>query len=129
MKYHNDGTKPSGREVFVFGSNLAGVHGAGAAKEAMVSFGAMYGLGFGHIGQSYAIPTKDYSINSLPLSSIEQYVGMFVEYANICQNLEFFVTRVGCGLAGYKDSDIAPMFAGCRSNCSFPIEWAPYLDH
>lgn len=128
MKYHKDGTKPEGREVFVFGSNLAGVHGAGAAKEAMNSFGAIWGLGIGHIGKSYAIPTKDENIETLSLSSIEEYVSMFVEYANLHQTTDFFITRVGCGLAGHKDSDIAPMFIGCQSNCNFPIEWAQYLE-
>lgn len=126
-KYHRDGTLPENGEVFVFGSNLAGIHGAGAAKVAKEKFGAVWGKGdFAH-GQSYAIPTKDEKIETIPLEWISNYVEEFVNYTHENLNTKFFVTRVGCGLAGYKDEDIAPMFKGAK-NCSFAEEWRQYLE-
>lgn len=128
MKYHIDGTKPTNGEIFVFGSNLAGVHGAGAALEANKNFGAAWGQGIGASGQSWAIPTKDYNINTCKLYDIFYYVVGFIKYAESHPELEFFITRIGCGLAGYKDEDIAPMFAKVPSNCNLPIEWAQYVE-
>jgi hypothetical protein len=113
-------------EIFVFGSNLAGRHGKGAALHARQKYGAVYGVGVGRTGSAYAIPTKDHSIQTLPLESILPYVESFLHYANEHSELTFLVTRVGCGLAGYKDSDIAPMFYGAPSNCKLPEEWKEY---
>jgi hypothetical protein len=126
--FHKDGTLPQNGEVLVFGSNLAGIHGAGAAKVAQAKFGAQYGVSWGFLGQSYAIPTKDNKIRTLPLSEIELYINKFLCFANdpFILNRGYFVTRVGCGLAGYKDSDIAPMFKGAL-NCSFAEQWREYL--
>jgi hypothetical protein len=127
--YHADGAKPKNEGVvFVFGSNLAGIHGAGAAKEALISYGAKWAVGVGHQGTSYAIPSKDRDIESMPLSEIKKYVELFKEYAAKNPKIGFFVTRVGCGLAGYRDSDIAPMFVGSPTNCSFAEEWEQYLE-
>lgn len=126
MKFHKDGTLPRSDEVFVFGSNLAGVHGAGAAKQAL-KYGARMGHGVGLQGLSYAIPTKDYDIKTLPLDKIGPYVERFKKMTLQYPNANFFITRVGCGLAGYKDRDIAPLFKGCGANCSFPQEWEIYL--
>ena len=126
MKFHKDGTQPRDGEVFVFGSNLAGVHGAGAAKQA-VKYGARSGHGVGLHGLTYAIPTKDHDIKTLPLDKIEPYVERFKKFTLQYPQAKFFVTRVGCGLAGYKDSQMAPLFRGCGSNCSFPQEWEAYL--
>jgi hypothetical protein len=111
--------------IFVFGSNLAGVHGAGAALHARQKHGAILGKGIGHHGDSYAIPTKDRQIQTLPLSTIQRYVEQFLEYARARPELKFFVTRIGCGLAGYTDKDIAPMFAQTPSNCTLPDGWRP----
>lgn len=109
--------------IFVFGSNLAGRHGKGAALFAWQNHGAIYGQGVGPQGNAYAIPTKSASIKTLPLVEIKPYVGSFITYARANPTLKFQVTRIGCGLAGYKDSDIAPMFKGVPSNCEMPTEW------
>ena len=125
--YHKDGYKPD-NEIFVFGSNLAGIHGAGAAKEAYRNYGAEWGAGVGLHGQSYAIPTKDDNIKTMSLSAIKPYIDYFLKVAAIRYSDKFYVSRVGCGLAGYKDSDIAPMFKGATNNVSFAEEWRPYLE-
>lgn len=113
--------------VFVFGSNEAGIHGAGAAKFAYKSKGARYGKGYGHHGDSFAIPTKDEYIETLPLERIEDYVRGFLAYAHGHRKLKFQVTRIGCGLAGYTDQQIAPLFKDAPSNCYFDDAWGPYL--
>jgi hypothetical protein len=109
--------------IFVFGSNLAGIHGAGAALHAKQHYGAKLGVGVGRTGQSYAIPTKDMQIRTLPLSVIEYHVREFLEYAKERTDLDFKVTRIGCGLAGYKSEDIAPMFLNATPNCRLPGGW------
>jgi hypothetical protein len=128
MMFHTDGSQPKNNQVFVFGSNEAGRHGAGAAKAARLHYGAEYGNGYGLQGQSYAIPTKDGRIKTLSLEAIKRYVNEFKLFAKNNPQLEFFVTRIGCGLAGYNDSDIAPMFVGSPSNCSFANQWKTYLN-
>jgi len=97
-------------EVFVFGSNLAGRHGAGAARLAAEKFGATYGVGIGHEGKSYALPTLDGKMNKLPIVEIEKHIGDLVVYAAVNPELTFLVTQVGCGLAGYAVGEIAPLF-------------------
>lgn len=119
---------PDGREiypgdVFVFGSNTAGRHGKGAAKTAAEHFGARYGDGHGRTGQSYAIPTKDSELNPLNLSDILQFVDAFLLYARINGHERFFVTAIGCGLAGYNAKQIGPMFADATENCILPPEF------
>jgi hypothetical protein len=113
--------------IFVFGSNLAGRHGKGAALYAKQNHGAIYGQGVGRQGNSYAIPTKDEKLRTLPLVDIAQYVEKFLRYAAYYKELEFEVTRIGCGLAGYKDWQIAPMFKNAPSNCNLPDEWKEYV--
>lgn len=113
--------------VFVFGSNEAGIHGAGAARIAERQHGAVYGIGYGHYGNSFAIPTKDRKIRTLPLTAIETYVDYFIQYAKLHSELEFKITCIGCGLAGYEHGDIAPMFLKAPSNCSFDEAWMPWL--
>ncbi|SRR5258706_1570286 len=110
-------------DIFVFGSNLAGIHGRGAALTARKSHGAVYGQGEGLQGNSYAIPTKDHRLKTLSLCEIEGSVADFVEYAILHPELTFNVTRIGCGLAGYTDADIAPMFKGAPGNCILPQGW------
>ena len=95
-------------EIFVFGSNLRGMHGGGAARAAMDKFGAEWGVGVGRTGQTYAIPTMHGGVDA-----IKPYVDEFVEYAKEHPELRFLVTRVGCGIAGFRDVDIAPLFAEC----------------
>jgi len=113
--------------VFVFGSNLAGRHGRGAALYARDIYGAKNGVGRGPTGQAYAIPTKDEFVESLALESIEHYVKEFLEYARFKKDDVFFVTRIGCGLAGYTNKQIAPMFRGAPDNCIFDIQWKEFL--
>lgn len=114
--------------IFVFGSNLAGRHGAGAALSAMKFRGAEYGVGIGRTGNAYAIPTKDQNLKTLPLTEIRRYVDVFIKYACDNYDLEFLVTEVGTGLAGYSKEDIAPMFLGIPDNCYLSSSWAAYLE-
>lgn len=98
-------------EIFVFGSNYPkGIHGAGAAKLAHQKFGAKWGVGFGLQGQSFAIPTKDHNINTMPIGVIKDYVYHFIEFAKIKPELTFMVTAIGTGLAGYNAKEIALLF-------------------
>ena len=113
--------------IFVFGSNTAGRHGKGAALYARQNFGAVYGIGVGRTGDAYAIPTKDRNLHPMPLPMIKRHVENFLAYALEHQELEFQVTRIGCGLAGYKDKEIAPMFRGAPANCIMPPEWLEIL--
>lgn len=110
-------------DIFVFGSNLSGIHGAGAAKFARENHGAILGKGTGLQGNSYAIPTKDWQIKTLPLSNIKPFVDEFLVFASQHPEMRFNVTRIGCGLAGYTDKDIAPMFRGAPENCTLPEGW------
>ncbi len=96
-------------EIFVFGSNLAGMHGGGAARVALDRFGAVPGQGVGLQGQSYAIPTMQGGVDT-----IRPYVDEFIEFARSHPELKFYVTRIGCGIAGFDDSEIAPLFADAR---------------
>ncbi len=114
---------PLPNQVFVFGSNLKGIHGAGAAKDAFDRYGAVWGKGEGHYGRSYALPTKDFFIQTLALNRVKEYVDTFIAYAKFNSELNFFVTKVGCGLAGYSDKDIAPMFIDAPDNCELPEGW------
>ena len=109
--------------IFVFGTNLAGRHGEGAALAAFREHGAVYGQGVGLQGNSYAIPTKDENISNLPINKISQYVNTFIKFARLNPEMRFNVTRVGCGLTGYTDEDIAPLFKNAPDNCILPVGW------
>lgn len=119
--------KHTRQSIFVFGSNLAGIHGAGAAAYASRYKGAVYGHGVGPTGSAYAIPTKDERIETMPLKDIEPHIKNFIVYARVNPDLTFVVTRVGCGLAGYSDAEIAPMFKGVPGNCIMPVEWHQFI--
>lgn len=106
--------------VFVFGSNLAGRHGKGAALWARQHRGAIYGQGVGPQGSAYAIPTKDRRLRALPLAAIRGHVDDFLGYARRRPDLRFEVTPIGCGLAGYRPDQIAPMFADAPANAILP---------
>lgn len=110
-------------KTFVFGSNLAGRHGKGAALFARQYRGAIYGQGIGIQNDSYAIPTKDEKLRTLPLDAIRLYVRDFLNFAKGNSNMVFEVTRIGCGLAGYSEEQIKPMFADAPANCELPEGW------
>jgi hypothetical protein len=112
-----------GRNVFVFGSNLAGRHGAGAAYQAAQYWGAVEGVGSGRTGMAYALPTKTRSLKPLALESIEFNCLLFCCYAEEHPELRFLVTDVGCGLAGFKDAQIKPFFKDAPVNCLLPEGW------
>jgi len=115
-------------QVFVFGSNLAGRHGRGAAKIAKENFGAVYGIGKGLTGDCYALPTKDFKVLTLSLSSIEMHIDEFIRFAKWHLDFEFLVTEVGTGLAGYSPEVIAPLFKDAPSNCVFSENWKQWLN-
>lgn len=128
--YHNHGDLPTeGNDYYwVFGSNLAGIHGKGAALVAKDLFNAEIGVGVGITGKCYAIPTKDNEIKTLPLDVIKGYVNSFKQFANSNPDKKFWITGVGTGLAGYTKDQIAPLFKGCGRNCSFPKDWQKYIE-
>ena len=111
-------------EIFVFGSNLAGAHMGGAARAAYTNFGAVWGQGVGLQGQSYAIPTMQGGVET-----IKPYVDEFIEFAREHPELFFYVTRIGCGIAGFKDEEIAPLFsdAACLKNVCLPKSFMEVL--
>lgn len=113
-------------QVFVFGSNLGGFHGGGAARAAMNRFGAVWGQGVGLQGQSYAIPTMQGGVET-----IKPYVDEFIDFARQHQGLQFLVTRIGCGIAGFSDEEIAPLFAAALDveNIILPEEFVKALQH
>lgn len=123
------------REIFVFGSNLAGRHTAGAALYAYSYCDAIYGQGIGLQGNSYAIPTKDYTIKTLPLEVINKHVKDFIKFAAMQwlkqSDMLFKVTPIGCGLAGYSPEQIAPMFAKALEfkNIKLPSEFLGVLNN
>ena len=112
-------------EILVFGSNLSGIHGAGAARHAMLHHGATMFQGIGLQGSSYALPTKGVNISFMPLEEIGWHVNAFIEFAQSRPDLTFRVTRVGCGLAGFTDEDIAPLFKEALplKNIRLPKGW------
>jgi len=113
-------------EIMVFASNLSGIHGAGSAKAAYKKHGATWGKGSGFSGRSYAIPTKDGKLQVLPLSTIKEHINKFIKFAKNNKNMTFNVVKVGCGLAGYMEYQIAPLFVDAPENCNLPEGWREY---
>ncbi len=107
-------------EIFVFGSNLAGMHGGGAARIALNQFGAIWGQGVGLQGKSYAIPTMHGGVNL-----IQPYVDEFIIFAEEHPEMHFLVTRIGCGIAGFTDDEISPLFEKAHhvENIILPPNW------
>jgi hypothetical protein len=111
--------------VFVFGSNPQGRHGKGAALTARLQYGAIYGQAEGRQGNAYGIITKELR-PGYPAITVEQVkvgVDRFLDYARLNPGLTFKVTAIGCGLAGFKPSQIAPLFKGCPDNVHLPDGW------
>lgn len=121
-------------EIFVFGSNLKGLHAGGAARFALDRFGAQWGNGVGIQGQSYAIPTLSdpggISMHMLPISEIGKYVNEFLQFANEHKDLVFLVTPIGCGIAGFTPRDIAPLFKDAMqmNNVTLPQSFIDILE-
>lgn len=113
-------------DIFVFGSNLAGRHGAGSALEAVRNHGAVYGQGRGPQGNSYALPTKSYDLQVLSLPYIHGEIATFLNYAKQHPKHTFNVVAIGCGLAGYSPAQIGPLFRNAPPNVKLPPEFAPY---
>jgi hypothetical protein len=112
--------------IFVFGSNLSGYHGKGAALAAKNLWGAVEGVGIGRTGDSYALPTKDKYLKVLPLNTIELYVRDFIQYAKTHPDLLFYVTAIGTGYAGYKITEIKELFGDFNKlpyNIVFTKDW------
>ena len=107
-------------EIFVFGSNLAGAHAGGAARIAYNNFGAIWGQGVGLQGQSYGIPTMQGGVET-----VRPYVDEFIQFAKDHPELTFLVTRIGCGIAGFTDAEMAPLFEKAHSieNIVLPEGW------
>lgn len=107
-------------EIFVFGSNIHGMHLGGAAAVAYKNFGAVWGQGVGLQGQCYAIPTMEGGVET-----IKPYVDEFIQFAKSKPELTFFVTRIGCGIAGFRDEEISPLFVEAHTvaNIVLPKGW------
>lgn len=123
MAINTDGNRV---KIFVFGSNTTGRHGAGAALIARRQYGAIYGCGEGLQGYSYAIPTKDQNLERRSLDEIKQSVDTFLAFARETPEIIYQVTRIGCGLARFRDDEIGPMFKGAPANCELPKNWECY---
>lgn len=128
------------KEIFVFGSNRAGLHAGGAARYAFEKLNAQWGVGEGLTGNTYALPTVDRAPakaigegdsigfgDVLSLDEIAVHVNKFLGFAELAPGLKFRVTRIGCGIAGFTDKEIAPLFVGASANCIFDITWKPFL--
>ena len=134
----NEVTKPVNSlkptDIFVFGSNIDGIHGRGAAKDAVDHYGAIRYRGQGLQGNAYAIPTRGrhryidgkHVFDDLSLESIRIYINTFLEVASSRKSLTFYVTAIGCGNAGFTAAQIAPLFQGAPSNCLFDPSWQSF---
>ncbi len=113
-------------DIFVFGSNLEGMHLGGAARTAVEKFGAIMGQGVGIQGQSYAIPTMQGGVDT-----IKPYVDQFIDLAREWDQNTFYITRIGCGIAGFRDEEIAPLFRDALSlyNVRLPRRWVEILQN
>lgn len=117
------------KRVFVFGSNTEGRHGAGAALHARRHWGACYGQAEGRQGDSYGIITKELrrGYPAITLDQVGAGIIRFLLYTQTHPDTTFLITRIGCGLAGFKDEEIALFFREAGDNCRLPPEWGPYL--
>lgn len=126
------------KTIFVFGSNLGGIHGAGAAHFAL-QMGFPFRVGVGlylfevqppqPYQGAYALPTKDEQLQTLNPHMLVSYINQFLNFAEYASDLKFHVTRVGCGLAGYKDKQVAPLFVKHTPNVEFDLKWSDWLGH
>lgn len=129
-QYHDENIikKLAKDTTFVFGSNMAGEHSAGAAKIALENFGALKGVARGWSGQSFAIPTMNEHLQQMPLSQIQHYIDDFKTYCKNHPKNKYFLTSIGCGVTGYTVEEIAPMFKGISHNVIFPASFRPFVE-
>lgn len=109
--------------VYVYGANESYINASGTARIAREEYGAGMGRGWGLVGKSFGIPTKDWDINTLPLEDIAFYVKRFIAFAEARPKMIFYMTKIGCGLAGLKEEDIIPMFNNSPENVILPYGW------
>lgn len=119
-------TELTRRQVVLIGTNESGMHGAGIARYAEENWGAIHGQGFGPMGQCFGLPTKNWVIDTLPLTVIENYVDRYIAWTRLKLFEDHIVTKIGCGLAGYTIDDIAPLFKICQK---YPNIWLPQDFH
>ncbi len=119
-------------ECVLIGTNEAGIHGAGIAEYAYKHWGAVLGQGFGPMSNCFGLPTKDWEVHTLPLDRIAFYVSRYIDWVKIIRNGRWthYVTKIGCGLAGYTPKDIAMMFSPLRytRNVYLPKEFIEIID-
>ena len=116
-------TELKDNEVFVFGSNKAGQHDGGAAKVAYDKFGAIYGIGHGLVGQSYAFPTLGKNLEKLDELDLKHAVTIFKYTVMRLPAVTFYLTKVGCGIAGYPEEDMKKLFINTPPNVIKPEGW------
>lgn len=114
---------PEDERIFVFGSNLLGIHGAGAAWYALDELEAEWGVGEGPTGRTYALPTCYRPGEPVTMEELDFYVQRFLCHAKENPDLRFFVSAVGCGLAGFTEEEVAPLFKNAPDNCDLPPGW------
>jgi len=118
----------NGVHVLVFGSNLAGRHGLGAALDAARDWGAVEGVGEGRTGMAYALPTKDHHLAPLPLDRIAEAARRFLAYARAHEEHRFLLTRIGCGYRKLTDHQVAPLFHGAPPHVVLPDDWEGIIE-
>jgi len=111
--------------VFVFGSNLRGIHGAGAARYARNELGAQLGVGIGRTGRCYALPTCEVPGVPVSLESLSEFAGIFLDHARRFPGDRFFLSKVGCGIAGFTEEVVSLLFVGAPENVDLPPSWRP----
>ena len=114
---------PSDTRVFVFGSNKAGIHGAGAALYARKKLDAQIGLGEGPTDRTYALPTCSFPGVPLTLQQVAGHVAIFLKFAKDNPGTRFFISEIGCGFAGFTADEISPLFRDAPKNCDLPPRW------
>lgn len=113
--------------IFVFGSNLDGNHAGGAARFAVTAKGAQQRVAEGPTGDAYALPTVGHNYQTMTLAKVHEHIRKFLYFSRRHPDKEFQVTRIGCGIAGFTDGEIAPLFRGAPPNCLFDSVWKPWL--
>lgn len=126
-KYHTENDQVDKNEIYVFASNLAGLHRETYSQVAIQLYGAETGTYLGLLGSSYAIPVKDRFVRPLTIEEIRKYVAAFKEFTLSRPDLNFYVVRLDNCTKLLNTWQVAMLFVGCGKNCRFPVQWKPYL--